>query len=155
MCDTAIDKSATPILDYQDTRDEKLVKAHAGQRPTWFTLRPLDPGIAANIKSMLCPERELHAFMHGCTACTDHDLLAPDDWEGDGGSRCIRGRAIKKLPDQLWDELGRLVLKLGELTLGESPRFAAPVGSRVTPKMPTSTSAKSADSEATAPEESG
>jgi len=70
-CDTAIDQQRTPMLDYTETRDPKLVVALEGETPTWFTLEVLPGERADAIRSLASPMRERVAFQAACSACTD------------------------------------------------------------------------------------
>lgn len=144
LCDTALDTSppnGTPILDYERTRDPKLVKARAGEQVTWFTLQPLPGESQAIVKSYDSPQREYAAFQIGCVACSDPDLLA---WESVRDRKIITKESLDKVPDQLWHELGFLVLRMGTLSVGEEPRYGLPAGLPATRRPPSNTIAESA-----------
>lgn len=143
-CDTAIDRAATPEWDYKTTRDMSLVKVLPGQTLTVFTLRPLPGDRAAQCRSYASPIAERVAFALACAGCTDPDTLGPDAWDGDGAARHLRDDAIAALPDQVWMELGRVALELGELTKGEKQRFVPPAGLRVIRTRVSGTTAPSA-----------
>jgi hypothetical protein len=144
-CDTAIDRTATPILDYAETRDQGLVKPLPGEQLTWFTLRPIPADLAASVRTYQSPLAEQTAFLVACEACSDPGVLPPESWTGDGEGRRLKGSALRGLPDQLWMELGAVALRLGTLTVGESPRFGLPAGLPVIPRRPKDTTAGSAD----------
>lgn len=147
-CDTAIDHDTTPLLDYLESRDLSLVKGIPGQQLTIFTLQPLRPELVAHCRTSGGQMALFEAFLFGCVSCTDHSVLSPSDFEGVGAERHLKQSAVSKLPDQLWQELGHLVLQLGELTLGEERRFGLPAGLPATRRPRSSTAAKSArDSE--------
>lgn len=120
--DDALDRTRTPISDYLETRKEDLVASIEGQKVTWFTLEPLDGESAAMVKTHLSPHRQFVAFQLGCSHCSEHELL---EWREEGRQRrrMVSDAAMNRLPDRLWQELGSLVLQLGDLTEGEEPRF--------------------------------
>ena len=123
-----------PILDleeYGQTRDPSLVRPRNGEELAWFTLAPLLSERAAAIRGVSSPLRERLAFAESCTSCSDTSILPLDSWEEIRFGRRLREAALADLPDQLWIELGSVALRLGELTVGEPLRFAAPAGLRV------------------------
>jgi hypothetical protein len=142
--DTALDRTATPLLDYIESRDPALPRAIPGQRLTWFTLRPLPSEIVGSVRTYQSPLAEQTAFLIACSACDDADLLPPDSWTGDGDARRLKGSVLARLPDQLWQELGAVALRLGTLTVGEAPRFGLPAGLPVTRTRPNATTVGSA-----------
>jgi len=136
-----------PVLDleeYGQTREPSLVRPRDGEELAWFTLAPLLSERAAAIRGVPSPLRERLAFSESCTNCSDTSLLPLDSWEEIRSGRRLREAALADLPDQLWIELGSVALRLGELTVGESPRFAAPAGSRATRTRRSATPAQSA-----------
>jgi hypothetical protein len=144
-CDTAIDREATPLLDYQLTRDEGMVRALPGERLTWFTLRPLRGDLVASIRGYERPLACRLAFSASCIACSDPTVLPPEAWTQDGAARTLRHDALDEMPDQLWEELGAVALQLGGLTRGEKRRFELPRGLRVIQRPAAATTAPSAD----------
>lgn len=144
-CDAAIDRAETPEWDYRTTRDPGLVRALPGQALTWFTLRPIPGDTAMHCRSFASPIAERVAFALACTACSD-ETLGPGDWTGEGIGRRVKEEALLRLPDQLVMELGRVALELGELTVGEKPRFVPPAGLRVIRTPVSGTTAPSAES---------
>ena len=153
--DDAIDRERTLLVDYIRTRNPALVKEVAGHKVTWFELAPMDASQAAYVKTLKSPECELHAFLSGCRSCTDPELLPATLWEGDAGQRRIRFSAADTLPDGLWTELGRIVIELGHLSMGEGPRFSVPRGLPLTLRRATSMTADSAANAPTATESNG
>lgn len=147
-CDTAIDHDQTPILDYIESRDMSVVKALPGAKLTIFTLQPLRPALVAHCRTSGGQTALFEAFLFGCTACTDHELLGPNDFVGVGVERHLKQQAMDRLPDQIWQELGHVVLQLGELTLGEELRFGLPAGLPATRRRRSSTTAPSASDSA-------
>jgi hypothetical protein len=144
-CDTSVDREATPLLDYQMTRDESLVKPLPGERLTWFTLKPLKGDLVASLRSYDRPLCYRLAFSAACIACSDPSVLSPEAWTQDGPARTLRHDALDEMPDQLWEELGAVALQLGTLTRGEKRRFELPRGLRVIQRPAAATTAPSAD----------
>ncbi len=117
--DDAIDWSATPRLDYIDTHDWSLLRLRDGRTPYVFTLRELSKPQLAAISARPSPERELFAFLAGCSdfsAAAEFGLK----WEGDGAERRIKIGSIDRLPADIIREIGAVVIKRGSLTEGES-----------------------------------
>jgi len=152
-CDSAIDQTKTPMLEYIESREPGLVVAMPGESVDWFTLEVLSGDRADAIRSLSSPIRERVAFQSSCSGCSNPDLLPADAWDGSGDTRKIRQRYMDQLPDKLPRELGAVALKLGELSVGESPRFGLPGGSLATPKRPRDTTAPSANDSAPSPRE--
>lgn len=149
-CDTALDRERTPLLDYVESRDEKLPVAHQGQRLTWFTLRPLKGDLPEYCRSLGSPLAERLAFSYACVACSDPEVMGHEAWVGEGDGRRVKPQVLDELPDQLRHELGHVALRLGELTQGEAPRYGLPAGLPVTRRQPSASTAASATSSAPA-----
>lgn len=121
MTDDAIDWSATPRLDYAESRDPELVKALPGREDdlVWFTVAPLESELASHVKTIASPHREWTAFMYGVVAVSKDLGL---EWSREGGRAAVTRKSMQSLTDDVIEEIGRVSLMLGNLTLGEGSR---------------------------------
>lgn len=119
QCDDAIDWSKTSKLDYIEKRDEKMVAALPGEQLCWFTIKPLPPGLVANITSLPGNEAKYRAFRFGVTDCSDPNLGLK--WNMKADYPFITD--MDEVPMKLWIEIGGLIIQREELSEGEEPRF--------------------------------
>ena len=121
--DDAVDWTRTPKLQYAETRDPDLVHLRGDEQPTWWTLRPLSPGIIGTVEGMGSANRRRAAFAFGCVDCSDATELGLV-WDRHRVAPMITDQSMAGVPSKVVQELGDLVLQRESMTEGEEPRFA-------------------------------
>jgi hypothetical protein len=121
--DDAVDWTATPILEYLETRDPDKVVELDGEAATWFTIRPLPPGILSTIEAQRTGTREFSAFSFGVVDCSDKVELGLQ-WDKHRISPALTDESIGGIPKKVVLEIGTLILEREDLSEGESLRSA-------------------------------